>query len=139
MAEFFPLVDGYDRNKYKRVIYVRRMTLDEIKALGTLGHSHADAITNDGTLRRVKINGAVKRWKREPDRVEVSVKYGMREYARFDTAESLRRFVVPETDAEKLTRVADAAGLGRYEDCECSVCIQLRALGREALHVKVMR
>lgn len=105
MSEFFPLTDGYDRNKHKRTVYVRHMTLDEIRALR--GRVHF--IANDGTLRELTINGAVKRWKREPDRVSVPVKYGMREYARFDTAEALRRFVVPETDQQKLTRIADAA------------------------------
>lgn len=69
---------------------VRRMTLDEIKALS----GHAEFIANDGTLRTVKINGAVQVWKTRPNEVSVPVKYGLREYARFDTAEALRRFVV---------------------------------------------
>lgn len=89
--EPFAMVDGYDRNKHKRTYMVRYLTLAEVKAL-----SHASDvpfIANDGTLRRCRINGAVKTWKRDPNRVEVPVKYGMYEYARFDTAEALTRFV----------------------------------------------
>lgn len=82
--------DGYSRLKDRPLVAVRRMTLDEIKALS----GHAEFISNDGTLRRVKINGAVKTWKRDASRVEVPVKYGQYEYARWDAAEALRRFVV---------------------------------------------
>lgn len=89
MTETLDLVDGYDRNKVKRVLKVRRLTLDEIKALS----GHAGIIANDGTYRLVKINGAVKTWKTRPNEVSVPVKYGLREYARFDTDEALRRFV----------------------------------------------
>jgi hypothetical protein len=85
--------DGYSaRGKTQRTVRVRAMTLDEIKDLAP--GRHAKVIANDGKLREVKINGVVKRWKREPDRVSVSVKYGMYEFAHFDTDEALRRFVV---------------------------------------------
>lgn len=73
-------------------IMVRRMTLGEIKALSS--GSHAEFIANDGTLRTVKINGAPKTWKTRPQDVSVSVKYGLYEYARFETTEALERFVV---------------------------------------------
>ena len=86
----FEVVDGYDRNKVKRRVRVRRLTLDEIKSLV----NHADIIANDGTLRRVKINGRVRTWKRDASRVEVPVKYGMYEYATFGANEALQRFVV---------------------------------------------
>lgn len=76
----------------RSMLTVRAMTLDEIKALGY--GDHPSFLANDGTVRRVKINGAVKRWKREPDRVRVSVKYGLYETAQFETAEALTRFVV---------------------------------------------
>lgn len=79
MSEVFEVTDGYDRTKTPKRIKVRRMTVDEIKALG----SHCEFIANDGKLRRVKINGKVRTWKRHPERVEVPLKYGMRDYATF--------------------------------------------------------
>lgn len=88
----FTIRDGYNRNKTPRWYVVRRMTLDEIKALSSGGH--ARFIANDGTLRELKINGTVRTWKRDETRIEVPVKYGLREYGTFDTAEALRRFVV---------------------------------------------
>ena len=93
MENVFEIEDGY-APKRKTIptprIKVRHMTLSEIKQLS----NHAEIVCNDGKLRRVKINGAVKTWKTDTNRVEVPVKYGMREYARFNTAEALRRFVV---------------------------------------------
>jgi hypothetical protein len=59
----------------------RHMTLEEAKMLG-----YGDSIwvlARDGSARRVKVNGAVKRWKREPDRIEVPFKYGLYEYGTF--------------------------------------------------------
>lgn len=88
--EILTLTDGYDRNKVKRSIKVRRMTLEEIKELS----GHAQIIANDGTIRNVKINGRVKTWKRDSNRIEVPVKYGLRKHARLDTAEALQRFVI---------------------------------------------
>ena len=84
------LIDGYT----KKEAQFRPMTLDEIKALGY--GDHAWIIANDGTARRVKINGTIKRWKRESDRVEVPIKYGLYEYARWNTAEALARLLVRE-------------------------------------------
>ncbi len=56
----------------------RTMTVDEIKAL------RYDQIvwfrSIDGSARRAKVNGEPKRWKRQPDRVEVPLKYGMYEH-----------------------------------------------------------
>ncbi len=90
MTETFTAVDGYDRHKPRHTLTVRRMTLEEIKQLS--GHAHA--LGNDGTVIRVKINGAVKTWKTRPNEVSVPIKYGLYEYARFETAEALNRFVV---------------------------------------------
>lgn len=90
----FQLPDGRDFKR--RLVTVRRMTLDEIKALRS-GQSVL-IVANDGTLRNAKINGAVRLWKRDPDRVEVPVKYGLYEYARFGTYEAIYRFVVVVDD-----------------------------------------
>ena len=88
------LPDGYARKTKaaRPLVSVRPMTLDEIKALRA-GQRVAFA-ANDGTVRDLTINGAIKRWKRSPDRVRVSIKYGMYEYAQLDTDEALARLRV---------------------------------------------
>jgi len=70
----------------------RFLTLDEIKSLGS--GERVAFLANDGTVREITINGEVKRWKRDLDRVEISVKYGLYECGRFDAAEAMKRFVV---------------------------------------------
>lgn len=59
----------------------RVLTLDEVK---TLTATHIWFVSNDKSARRCKVNGAPKTWKRDTSRVELPVKYGMYEYARFD-------------------------------------------------------
>ena len=66
------------------------------RVMATSGH--VEFVANDGTLRRLKINGRIKTWKRDPSRIEVSVKYGLYEYGRMDTEEALRRLVVRVPD-----------------------------------------
>jgi hypothetical protein len=92
MSEVFTATDGYDRNKSKRQLQVRRMTLDEVKRLQAGRRYHF--IANDGTVKELTINGSVKTWKRDANRVEVPVKYGMYEYGHFDATEALQRFVI---------------------------------------------
>jgi hypothetical protein len=79
MAEY-TVRDGYDRRKVPVVVKVRDVTREEALALT----GHAEFIANDGTLRNVKVNGKVRTWKREPDRIEVPCKYGMYECATFE-------------------------------------------------------
>lgn len=55
----------------------REMTLDEVKRLQYGQHIWVRGRGN--TAVRVKINSQVKRWKTDPDRVEVSLKYGLYE------------------------------------------------------------
>lgn len=59
----------------------RPMTLDEVKAL-----KYGDHIKVRGTngVVGVKVNSAVKRWKRDSDRIQVSLKYGLWEYFRIE-------------------------------------------------------
>lgn len=59
----------------------RPMTLEEAKLLRY--GEHIWFLANDGSARQVKVNGVPKRWKRDPDRIEVPVKYGMYEYHTF--------------------------------------------------------
>ena len=48
--------------------------------LGTVGWTSLDVLCRDNKVRTVKINGRVKTWKRNPDRIEVPIKYGMYDY-----------------------------------------------------------
>ena len=57
------------------------ITLDQAKELqqGTVLY-HARNRNADGTPQRWKVNGKVKVWKRQPDKVEVPLKHGLRNY-----------------------------------------------------------
>lgn len=59
----------------------RHMTLEEGKMLRY--GEHVWALGRGNTAVRVKVNGTPKRWKRDPDRLEVPYKYGMYEYGTF--------------------------------------------------------
>jgi hypothetical protein len=84
------LIDGYDRRKHPKVIDIKLMPLSKVLAL-TPG-SHVSFIATDGKLRTAKVNGCVKRWKRNPERFELPLKYGMYECTRF-TNDDLHRLV----------------------------------------------
>ena len=81
-----------DRKKKPDAVTVRKLTRDEIMALGY--SRHVPIILNNGRLGECKINGAIRTWKRDPDRVEIPVKYGMYEFGTFSLAEAMERFVV---------------------------------------------
>lgn len=68
---------------YTRYFRYRPMLVAEAKTVG--GHAHV--LSNMGEIRRVKINGKPKTWKRYPRLVEVPCKYGMYEYFR-DTSDN---------------------------------------------------
>jgi hypothetical protein len=57
------------------------MTLEEGKMLSY--GDHIWFLSNDGSARRVKVNGKPKVWKRDASKLEVPVKYGMYEYGTF--------------------------------------------------------
>ncbi len=59
--------------------------------------SHIYALSNSGDARRVKVNGKVRRWKREPDRIEIPVKYGLYEYA---TITDIKRVLILERNGD---------------------------------------
>jgi hypothetical protein len=80
-----------DRKVKPDPVIVETLTKDEILALHY--GQHVAVILNNGKLGQVKINGAVKTWKRDADRVEVPIKYGMYECATFSLAQALDRFV----------------------------------------------
>ena len=64
----------------------RILTIDDVKQLAS---GHVWFVGTKGDARECKVNGAAKTWKRDANRVELPVKYGMYEYARFDSADVL--------------------------------------------------
>ena len=116
--EFLP--DGYERPRKKAPrtqIAVRPITLDEIKSLKA--GERVDFVSDrDGHLRTLTINGAVKRWVRSPDRIRVSVRYGLYEHARFEAAEALATLKVRVYEYTTLdgTLHRDLAAVKRIED-----------------------
>lgn len=55
--------------------------------------SHIYVLSNSRAVR-VKINGKTRRWKRQPDRFEIPIKYGLRECMTM-TAEWIDRVLIP--------------------------------------------
>ena len=82
------------RKKVPDRINLRHITLDEAKALGYRDHVYM--IDRNGNAASVRVNSEVKRWKRDPDRIEVSFAYGLYEKFRLDTLGVLRGIYVPE-------------------------------------------
>lgn len=93
------LASGYDRaKKCPKVTTYRTLTREEVLALGS--GMHVAFLANDGTARTLKINGKVRTWKRDPDRVEVPIKYGMYECATFSLEEAMRRLLITVKEGE---------------------------------------
>lgn len=85
-----------DRKKAPTPVRVRAMTREEVLALRS--GQRVAVLLNDGRLGECKINGAVRTWKRDSRRIEVPVKYGMREFATFSLRDALARLVVIEEE-----------------------------------------
>ena len=84
------LIDGYARPVGLTGEY-REMTRSEVRSL-----SYGDRVTfidNDGRVRYLKINGRIRTYKRDPERIEIPVKYGWRETATL-YAHNMGRLVV---------------------------------------------
>lgn len=87
----FTLINGYDRKKKEKMLF-RYMTKEEI-----LNLSYGNRVwflANDGTARQLKINGKVRTWKRDTDRIEVPVKYGMYEYGQLNLTQALSPLLI---------------------------------------------
>lgn len=61
--------------------------------LSIVAESYILCLDNNSFVREVKINGRIKTWKRDPDRIEVSYKYGLYEYGKFNLEQAMSRFV----------------------------------------------
>jgi len=59
------------------------ITLQQAKALQFGDYIYSNKFTNadNCTPVRWRINGQVKRWKRDPDRIQIPVKYGLYDHA----------------------------------------------------------
>ena len=75
------VVSGYDRRKQPATTPVRPLMREELE--GMMVGETLEVVGADGRLRNVKLNGKVRRWKRDAKRIEIPVKYGMYEYATF--------------------------------------------------------
>ena len=76
-GEVFTAKNGYGG---ALTLNVRPMFVDEAKRLGY--GDHVLFLDNAGNVRRAKVNGQPKTWKRDASRVEVPLKYGLYEYWR---------------------------------------------------------
>lgn len=75
------------------------ITLEQAKSLqcGVILY-HVIYKNADNSPQRWKVNGKVKRWKREPDRIEIPIKHGLRDFGTLRT-EYLHLFCLDEEDA----------------------------------------
>ena len=92
------LTVGGDRRKNPEQKTFRPMSKNEVLLLCSGNHVWFKA--NDGTARHLKINGVVRTWKKDPNRIEVPTKYGMYEYHTFCT-EDLDRLLIEVEEKEK--------------------------------------
>jgi hypothetical protein len=61
-------------------------------------HSHIWFRSLLGDARRAKVNGAVRRWKTNANRIEVPLKYGLHEYDTFNVND-INRVLIPISEA----------------------------------------
>ena len=73
--------------------YQRCPSIDDAERICTL-QSHVIIETKNGDARQVKVNGAVRRWKRNRQRIEIPMKYGLYEYFTFG-AEDVGSILIP--------------------------------------------
>ena len=85
------LVNGYNRKE--TLVFRTPETIAELIGYCNV-NSHIWFKAIDGTARQCKVNGRVRTWKRDPNRVEIPVKYGMYEYSTF-YANDMERILIP--------------------------------------------
>ncbi len=85
------LAENSDRRKTPEKRKYRSMTFEEVK--GMEYGDHPLILLNSGKVGQVKVNGKIRLWKRDPNRIEVPCKYGLRECFTF-TARDIDRFLV---------------------------------------------
>jgi len=85
-----------DRKKSPTKYKFRNITKEEILALEY--GNHVEMVGYDHRVGTVKVNGKVRTWKHDSNRVEVPFKDGMYEYFTLSLEECLRRLVVRMED-----------------------------------------
>lgn len=86
-------------------------------------HSHIWFLSTDGTARNAKVNGVVRTWKHNPNRVEVPVKYGLYEYDTF-YAYDINRILIPATDTQ-CTECGESYEKQDIDGGRCTKCWQM--------------
>lgn len=95
----YTLPTGYGGKRNPEQATYRTMTRVEVLSLRAGQRVWFKA--NDGTARELKINGKVRTWKRDEQRVEVPIKYGLYEYGCLSLWEAMERLLVKlETPSE---------------------------------------
>jgi hypothetical protein len=82
----------YYGNENDQRTYQRCPSVDDAERICTL-QSHVIVETHNGDARQCKVNGRVRRWKRDRNRIEIPLKYGY-EYATF-TSTDVERILIP--------------------------------------------
>lgn len=80
------------RRKVPETIELRNISLEEAKQL-----RYGDTVwilDMQAKAAQVRVGSAVKRWKRDPDRIEITFKFGLYESFRLTTSEILRQIYV---------------------------------------------
>lgn len=72
-------ITGERKRIHRNCILQRLPTVDEFEVLCNK-HSHCKFKNFAGKLITLKINGKPKRWKRQPNRIKIPVKYGLYEF-----------------------------------------------------------
>src|SRR6266850_1046070 len=80
----------------------RHMTFDEASRLSY--GEHIWFLTHHGDARQCKINGRVRRWKRDLSRIEIPAKYGLYEYFIFTRSDIERGAILVEVGEQELNR-----------------------------------
>lgn len=86
---------GYSGKKNSTLTVRNPVTIDEMDRHCT-ADTHIWLLDNYGEARRVKVNGKVRRWKRDRDRIEVPYKYGLYEYGTLTERDIDRVLIVVE-------------------------------------------
>lgn len=86
-------------NKVKDIGEFRVMTFDEAAALNG---GEIWFVSTDGSARRCRVNGKVKRWKRDQSRIEIPMKYGLYDYGTFTAADIQGGRLLVEVFADQL-------------------------------------
>ena len=89
------VVDGY--TKVTKAIWRNPKDVAEMISYCE-AHSHIAFLDSKGQSRVCKVNGKVRKWKRDANRCEIPVKYGLYEYDTF-TESDIKRILIPVSEA----------------------------------------